>query len=67
MLYCHAFFSAFRFSNLGIVFKPIHVHGLLTRSVRASSRILFAGRGHGDVTFTEPTLFHAGCGIITYI
>ena len=32
------------------IFMPIHVHGLLGWSDRASSRVLYAGRGHGDVT-----------------
>ena len=35
---------------LSILFKPVHVHGLLARSDQASSRVLFAGRRHGDVT-----------------
>ena len=32
------------------MFKPVHVHGWLARSDKASSRILYAGRRHGDVT-----------------
>ena len=35
---------------LSILFKLVHVHGLLARPDRASSRVLFAGRRHGDVT-----------------
>ena len=32
------------------MFKPVHVHGWLARSDKASSRVLYAGRRHGDVT-----------------
>ena len=34
-----------------VIFKPVHVHGRLARPDKASSRVLYAGRRHGDVTF----------------
>ena len=35
------------------IFKLVHVHGRLSRSDKASSRVLYADRRHGDVTTTN--------------
>ena len=34
------------------IIKPVHVHGRLVWPDKASSRVLYAGRRHGDVTFS---------------
>ena len=49
-LYCHAFSQHSVLAFQHCIFMPVHVHGRLARSDQALSRVLLAGRRHGDVT-----------------